>query len=80
MVHPTSSIVVLVSDDLNSWNEVNRFQVKRRDVRDPHFLVFQDKLFVYSGTWFCGNLTDASKGRDLNLHVGYGVSSEDGQS
>lgn len=80
MVHPTSSIIVLVSDDLNSWTEVNRFQVKRRDVRDPHFLVFQEKLFVYAGTWFCGNLADASKNRDLNLHVGYGVSSEDGQS
>jgi len=34
---------------------VHRFSVAKRDTRDPHFLVFKDKLFVYTGTWYCGD-------------------------
>ena len=51
MVHPTSSIMVMTSRDGKAWEEVHRFSVAKRDVRDPHFLIFQDKLFVYTGAW-----------------------------
>lgn len=79
MVHPTASIIVLASDDLNAWQEVHRFRVKHRDTRDPHFLVFKDRLFVYSGTWYSGETTLAPKDYDLNLHLGYAVWTDDGR-
>ena len=47
MVHPTASIIVLRSRDLQRWEQVHRFSVPLRDTRDPHFLVFQEKLFIY---------------------------------
>ncbi|MEZ6126058.1 MAG: hypothetical protein R3C49_23265 [Planctomycetaceae bacterium] len=77
MVHPTSSIVVLASDDTVTWHKVHQFSVARRDdVRDPHFLVFRDRLFVYTGTWYCGD--SSPKTRDLNQHLGYCAHSADG--
>jgi len=55
MVHPTASIIILRSrDDGANWDQVHRFSVKDRDTRDPHFLVFRDRLFVYTGTWYSG--------------------------
>lgn len=78
MVHPTSSIIVLSSDDGQSWVKVHQFSVPRRDVRDPHFLVFRDRLFIYSGTWFCGDSSPTT--RDLNQHLGYAVTSADGRT
>ncbi|MHC4404142.1 MAG: hypothetical protein ACYTG0_31190 [Planctomycetota bacterium] len=76
-VHPTSSILVLASDDDGgSWTEVHRFRVPKRDVRDPHFLVFRKRLFVYTGTWYCGHSTP--KSRDLNQHLGYAAWTGDG--
>ncbi len=78
MVHPTSSILVLSSEDGREWEQVHRFSVAKRDVRDPHFLVFKEKLFVYTGTWYCG---DASPGiPEMNLHLGYAVWTENGRS
>lgn len=79
MVHPTASILVLASDDLKSWHEVHQFSVKHRDTRDPHFLVFQDKLFVYTGTWYSGPKTIPASEYDLNKHLGYAAWSSDGQ-
>ncbi len=76
MVFPTSSIIVLASEDGQQWSEVQRFQVPKRDCRDPHFLVFKDRLFVYTGTWYCGDT--APKSRDLNEHLGFAVWSDDG--
>ena len=76
MVHPSSSILVLASQDGKDWTQVHRFRVARRDVRDPHFLVFKDKLFVYTGTWYCGETSP--KSRDLNEHLGYAAWTEDG--
>ncbi|MEX2581067.1 MAG: hypothetical protein WD342_18555 [Verrucomicrobiales bacterium] len=76
MVHPTSSILILSSEDAETWQEEHRFSVARRDTRDPHFLVFDDKLFVYTGTWWAG---DPKVPRDLNRHLGYAVYSEDGE-
>jgi hypothetical protein len=78
MVFPTSWIVVMTSDDGGEWREVYRFNAPSRDVRDPHFLVFDDRLFVYTGTWLC----DPSRPghRDMNDHLGYGAWSADGES
>ena len=77
MIHPTSSILVLSSPDGRDWQQVHRFRVPKRDVRDPHFLVFQGKLFVYTGTWYCG---DRSPERtEVNEHLGYAAWTEDGQ-
>ncbi|KAA5543054.1 hypothetical protein FYK55_12225 [Roseiconus nitratireducens] len=78
MVHPTASIIVLVSDDLQQWHPVHQFAVKHRDTRDPHFLVFRDKLFVYTGTWYSGETTIPVADYDLNLHLGYAVWTDDG--
>jgi len=78
MVHPTSSILILASDDAQRWTPVHEFRVKQRDTRDPHFLVFRDKLFVYTGTWYSGDGPLPRDAYDLNLHLGYAVWSEDG--
>lgn len=76
MIFSSSRIVVLRSSDGRQWDEVHSFQVPARDVRDPHFLVFQDKLFVYSGTWPV-NPQD-SHHLDQNNHLGFAVWSADG--
>jgi len=78
MVHPTSSIIILSSTDTKQWKQVHRFSVDKRDTRDPHFLVFKGKLFVYTGTWYSGETTLKSEDYDLNRHLGYAAWSEDG--
>ncbi len=75
-VHPSSSIIVLSSPDGRKWRQVYRFSVDKRDTRDPHFLVFRDKLFVYTGTWYCGD--QSPKTYDMNQLLGYGASTENG--
>ena len=52
MLFTSSRIVVLSSSDGTDWEQVHAFSVANRDVRDPHFLVFDGKLFVYSGAWW----------------------------
>lgn len=79
MVHSSATVLVLASDDLQTWEQVHRFRVKNRDTRDPHFLVFRDRLFVYTGTWYAGETTIPPGEYDLNLHLGYGVWSADGR-
>jgi hypothetical protein len=78
MVHPTSSIIVLASDDTRQWRMVHQFHVPLRDTRDPHFLVFKDRLFVYTGTWYSGATTLPLDQYDLNQHLGYAAWSDDG--
>jgi hypothetical protein len=78
MVHPTASVIILASDDGRDWRQVHRFRVEKRDTRDPHFLVFRDKLFVYTGTWYSGEKTLPPEQYDLNLHLGYAAWTEDG--
>lgn len=80
MVHPTASILCLVSDDLKSWQTVHQFQVKDRDTRDPHFLVFKSRLFIYTGTWYSGSTTLPRSEYDLNKHLGYSAWTDDGQN
>lgn len=78
MVHSTATTIILASDDLKTWKQVHRFGVPLRDTRDPHFLVFRDRLFVYTGTWYSGEKTIDPKDYDLNLHLGYAAWSDDG--
>ncbi len=80
MVHPTSTIRVLNSDDAQTWTEVHRFSVPRRDVRDPHFLEFRDRLFIYTGTWWSGDGPLPRDRYDLNQHLGYAVFTGDGET
>lgn len=80
MVHPTAAIIILTSSDGVQWREVHRFSVKDRDTRDPHFLIFHDKLFVYTGTWYSGPKTLPTSEYDLNKHLGYAAWSNDGSS
>lgn len=75
-VLPTSRIVVMSSEDGAEWQPIHEFSVRDRDVRDPHFLVFDDTLFVYTGTWLC-DPADLDR-RDLNDHLGYCAWSADG--
>lgn len=78
-VFPTSSIIVLSSEDTQTWDQVHRFSVTKRDTRDPHFMVFKNRLFVYTGTWYCGDGPPSGEERDLNRHLGYAVWSDDGR-
>ncbi|MFZ2643763.1 MAG: hypothetical protein WA117_22415 [Verrucomicrobiia bacterium] len=78
MVNPTASIIILASDDSKDWKQVHRFNVPLRDTRDPHFLVFKGKLFVYTGTWYSGPTTLDRKDYDLNKHLGYAAWTDDG--
>ena len=50
-----------------------------RDTRDPHFVVFENKLFVYTGTWYCDKEDPGGQNRDINQHLGYCVWSVDGK-
>ena len=76
MLFTSSRIVVLRSADSVTWEQVHTFKVPTRDVRDPHLLVFDQKLFVYSGAW----LVDPADPRfmDMNDHLGFCAWSEDG--
>jgi hypothetical protein len=77
-VNPTASVIVLTSDDGRQWRPVHRFSVAERDTRDPHFLVFRGKLFVYTGTWYSGPTTLPYKEYDLNKHLGYASWTDNG--
>jgi hypothetical protein len=80
MVHPTASTIVLRSKDGKDWEQVHRFRVELRDTRDPHFLVFRDRLFVYTGTWYSGKTTIPIPEYDMNKHLGYAAYSDDGEN
>jgi hypothetical protein len=80
MVFPTASVLILRSKDEGvSWEQVHRFSVKDRDTRDPHFLIFRDRLFVYTGTWWSGPGTVQPKDYDMNKMLGFAVWSDDGK-
>jgi hypothetical protein len=76
MLFTSSRILVLRSEDGFSWQKAFSFAVPQRDVRDPHFLVFRDRLFVYSGTWLV-NPSDPHD-TDMNTQLGYAAWTEDG--
>jgi hypothetical protein len=78
MIFPTPTVRVLVSENLGAdWREVHRFSAPQRDVRDPHFLIFQGRLFVYSGAWYCGD--GPPEAREANDMLGYAAVSSDGE-
>ena len=78
-VSPNASIIVLRSPDTLEWEQVHTFSVAKRDTRDPHFLVFKNRLFVITGTWYSGEQPAKSNADlELNLHLGYAVHSTDG--
>ncbi|MCK5804851.1 MAG: hypothetical protein KAI66_18580 [Lentisphaeria bacterium] len=77
MVHNSSFIRILRSEDGNDWEQVGQFSVPDRDTRDPHFLVFQNKLFVYSGAW---RVVGEGEARNINDHLGFCVWTEDGDA
>ncbi|WP_068142333.1 hypothetical protein [Roseimaritima ulvae] len=80
MVFSTSSIIVLSSDDAKTWNTVHQFSVPQRDTRDPHFLAFRGKLFLYTGTWYSGEGELPRKDYDINKHLGFAVWTSDGKT
>ncbi len=80
MVNPTASVIIMTSQDGRQWEQVHRFAVEDRDTRDPHFLVFNDKLFVYTGTWYSGKTAIPVAEYDLNKHLGFAAWSDDGKS
>ena len=81
MVFPTSRVMVMSSsDEGETWQPEHEFSVARRDVRDPHFLIFKDKLFIYAGTWWSGDGELPRENYDINKHLGYGVFTADGKS
>ena len=77
-VSSNASVRVLASDDTQKWEEVYQFSAPRRDTRDPHFLAFNDKLFLYTGTWWSGDGPLPREKYDLNKHLGYAVFTADG--
>ncbi len=78
-VSEKASVIVLSSTDADEWDIVYRFNVEGRDTRDPHFLAFKDKLFVYTGTWYAKR--DKETGYfNMNKHLGYAVMTNDGQT
>ena len=79
MVHPSAYILILSSgDEGHTWQEVNRFSVQDRDTRDPHFLVFKGRLFVYTGTWYSGPTPLSPKDYDMNKMLGFAAYTDDG--
>ena len=76
MLFSSSQIVLMTSDDDGAtWQEAFVFGAAPRDVRDPHFLVFKDRLFVYTGTWA---IPTEGQPRTLNDHLGFAAYSDDG--
>jgi len=80
MVSSTASVIVLNSDDGKTWDAVHRFSVPQRDTRDPHFLAFQGKLFIYTGTWYSGEGVLAREDYDINKHLGYASYTSNGKT
>lgn len=79
MVNPTATVIIMrSSDDGATWQQVHRFAVKERDTRDPHFLVFKNRLFVYTGTWWSGTTTLPRDQYDMNKMLGFAAWSDDG--
>ena len=80
MIYPTSSNIILESEDGQTWKKVHHFRVPKRDLRDPHFLVLHDTLFVNVSAWYCGDKPTPPEEYGFNKHLGYGCRSKDGST
>jgi len=76
-VFATSRLIVLASNDGRRWREAFTFNVPGRDVRDPHFLLFKDRMYLYTGCWL---VPPPGSPCGLNDHLGYGAWTDDGIS
>jgi hypothetical protein len=77
-VFDSGSVIILSSTNAKTWRQVHRFSVPERDTRDPHFLIFRDKLFVYTGTAHVG--PEGKRHTDWNDHYGYATWTGDATS
>ena len=77
-VSSTASVIILSSDDARTWIPRHRFSVPKRDTRDPHFLAFNNRLFVYCGTWYAGDGLLPREKYEFNQHLGFAVWTGDG--
>lgn len=77
-VRPDSCIVILSSADGVDWCETARLAVPDRDLRDPHFMVFRGRLWVYSGAWYCDPV--APERHSVNDMLGYAAWTQDGRN
>jgi hypothetical protein len=77
-VNANAAVIVLSSADARTWVQAHRFSVPQRDTRDPHFLIFKDQLFIYSGTWYAGRKLAPGEKHDFNQHLGVAVWTADG--
>ena len=68
-----SEVVVIASDDGEAWEEVLRFSVPDRDLRDPHFAVLGDRLFVFAGAWLVEDRPNFRNQRGFGASTGDGV-------
>lgn len=75
-VYDSGAVVILASSDAKNWRQVHRFTVPLRDARDPHFLIFKDRLFVYTGAAYVGK--EKIRGTEWNAHYGYATWTTDG--
>ena len=80
MIYPTSSNIILESEDGQTWKKVHHFRVPKRDLRDPHFLVLHDTLFVNVSAWYCGDKPTPPEEYGFNKHLGYWCRSKDGST
>jgi len=48
-ISPNGAVIVLSSSDAKIWTEVHRLKVEGMDARGPHFLAFEEKLFLFIG-------------------------------
>jgi len=47
-INSDSAIIVLSSSDTKIWKEAYRFSLPDRDTRGPHFLIFNEQLFLFA--------------------------------
>lgn len=77
-ISSSASVKVLRSSDGVAWREVFEASVPNRDTRDPHLVVFNERLHLYTGTWEA--TPEGIAKRELNDHLGYLARTEDGDS
>jgi hypothetical protein len=68
-----SSVRILSSADGVDWEHVHHYEVPGRDIRDPHFAILNDTLFLYTFSWLVQD-----GGFEHNHLLGHGVWSTDG--